>query len=540
VKSWLLITAVVLAAMLGFGCTNPSTVGRFRATPMTSIILDDLGVVDEAPSTFAGARDPVPADLVPDRSEYVIGSGDVLELAIFELFSRCAEWAGRKQVSETGRITLPVIGTFPAAGRTELELTEDIKDYLSPHILKDPKVSVVVTGSLQKVYSISGPAVAQPGRYPLGESDFRIREALAQAGGIPQLNVSHAYVIREVNEEELEYSSWGTAQADESHGEMRPVGGMLAPGAGAGARVRSGSGRAEVAIPVEPVPAEAEPLTPEREEQELIESIKPMLLQSEGGQERSRDGLVSMEAEVLFAQVLEQGYVSATDGDGSDSEKPFKVIRQGSGFRVVPREGEASLLPPLAAEAGPQQSVGREPMRPPGEAVEGRRRGELTELGGLGQGYEVIRVDLKALLGGDLSQNIVVKAGDDIQVPLNSVGVFYVMGQVARPGPYSVTGDRMTIKQALAIVGPMTPLAVPSRCDIIRRVGENREVTYRMNLEKLFAGTAPDVFIKPGDIINIGSHPVAQWVAVVRNSFRATYGFGFVYDRNMADKDFGH
>ena len=64
-------------------------------------------------------------------------------------------------------------------------------------------------------------------------------------------------------------------------------------------------------------------------------------------------------------------------------------------------------------------------------------------------------------------------------------------------------------------------------------------VTYAVNLEMLFKGAAPDMFIKPNDIINVGSHPVARWTAVVRQSFRSTYGFGFVYDRNFADVDFG-
>jgi len=30
---------------------------------------------------------------------------------------------------------------------------------------------------------------------------------------------------------------------------------------------------------------------------------------------------------------------------------------------------------------------------------------------------------------------------------------------------------------------------------------------------------------------------VAPFLYVVRNSFRFTYGFGFVYDRNFADQD---
>ena len=60
-----------------------------------------------------------------------------------------------------------------------------------------------------------------------------------------------------------------------------------------------------------------------------------------------------------------------------------------------------------------------------------------------------------------------------------------------------------------------------------------------INLEMIMQGTAPDMFLKPGDIINVGSHPTAQWIAVIRSSFRTTYGFGFVYDRNFADVDFG-
>ena len=157
-----------------------------------------------------------------------------------------------------------------------------------------------------------------------------------------------------------------------------------------------------------------------------------------------------------------------------------------------------------------------------------------------GIGQEVIRIDLKKLRGGDLRQNIVVRSGDDIHIPPNVSGVYYVQGQVSRAGAYNLTaGQKMTLKQAMAAGGPLTSLAWPSRCEIIRRIGENMETTALIDLEKVYEGTAPDIFIKPGDIINVGSHPVARWVAVIRESFRSTYGFGFVYDRNFADKDFG-
>jgi len=36
----------------------------------------------------------------------------------------------------------------------------------------------------------------------------------------------------------------------------------------------------------------------------------------------------------------------------------------------------------------------------------------------------------------------------------------------------------------------------------------------------------------------VGTHATARWRAILRNAFRATYGFGFVYDRNFAYRDY--
>ena len=75
--------------------------------------------------------------------------------------------------------------------------------------------------------------------------------------------------------------------------------------------------------------------------------------------------------------------------------------------------------------------------------------------------------------------------------------------------------------------------------ELIRRIGENREEIVMVDLAKIANGSQPDFFIKPNDMINIGTHGTSRWMAVLRNAFRATYGFGFIYDRNFADRDFG-
>ncbi|MCH9023268.1 MAG: polysaccharide biosynthesis/export family protein, partial [Planctomycetes bacterium] len=184
-----------------WGCKEPSAIGRFRAVPITNIILDSLGVVEEEPEVFSGARDPRPEDLQPSAKEYVISPGDIIAVTIFELFGEGIQWSDNIQVSDTGRITIPVVGTLRAADLTELEFTDVIVDELTPRIISDPKVGVVVINSVEKTFSISG-AVAVPGQYQLFQNDFRMLKALALSGGIPAFGTDYAYVIRTLKDQE--------------------------------------------------------------------------------------------------------------------------------------------------------------------------------------------------------------------------------------------------------------------------------------------------------------------------------------------------
>jgi hypothetical protein len=96
----------------------------------------------------------------------------------------------------------------------------------------------------------------------------------------------------------------------------------------------------------------------------------------------------------------------------------------------------------------------------------------------------------------------------------------------------------MTLKMAIAAAGGLGPLAWPKKCEVIRRIGESKEEIVMVDLEKIANGTQPDFFIKPNDIINVGTHGIARYLAVLRNAFRATYGFGFIYDRNFGNRPF--
>ncbi len=209
---------------------------------------------------------------------------------------------------------------------------------------------------------------------------------------------------------------------------------------------------------------------------------------------------------------------------GSNTERSFEPLV------FDPETGEQIELGPEPIE--PETAPAPQVLAPPVE--EGFDWDDVPQ-------YElqqrVIEIDVRALKAGDPRFNIVVRPGDVINVPLDT-SVFYVMGEVNRPGVYAFGGREVTLKQAVALVGNFAPLAFPARSEIIRREpGTDRQITIPVNIDAIFAGIESDVLLRDQDILNVGTSVISPFLFVIRNSFRFTYGFGFVYDRNFADID---
>lgn len=149
----------------------------------------------------------------------------------------------------------------------------------------------------------------------------------------------------------------------------------------------------------------------------------------------------------------------------------------------------------------------------------------------------IIEVDIAAVQNGDMRQNMVIRPHDILNFLAESTGQYFVTGHVARPGAYSLEGESKTVKQAIAAAGGFDLVAWPSRVEIIRRLPGDQEEIRSINLDRILGGDESDVFLRPNDIINVGTNAVAPFLATIRNSFRLSYGFGFVYDRNFADID---
>jgi protein involved in polysaccharide export with SLBB domain len=147
----------------------------------------------------------------------------------------------------------------------------------------------------------------------------------------------------------------------------------------------------------------------------------------------------------------------------------------------------------------------------------------------------VIRVPIDLLrLKGQLKYNLVIRPGDMIMIPDPVTGYYFVGGHIIHPGVYNIEGnDRITLKKAWIAAGGPDNYTIPTRTEVVRRVGSNREVCARVDLAKVLAMQQPDIYLKPNDVVYIGTHFLAPFIGSVRDSFTLDYGAAFVYDEDF-------
>lgn len=112
-----------------------------------------------------------------------------------------------------------------------------------------------------------------------------------------------------------------------------------------------------------------------------------------------------------------------------------------------------------------------------------------------------VEIDLIALLSkGDLSQNVMIKPGDTIYVSSGTGLRYYVLGQVANPGPYEWVQD-ITVLEAVKQAGGVKEKGAPNRIRV-RKVYNGQKEEIKVNVLDIMKGKKKDdIVIKPGDQI---------------------------------------
>ena len=121
---------------------------------------------------------------------------------------------------------------------------------------------------------------------------------------------------------------------------------------------------------------------------------------------------------------------------------------------------EPGVEPPAEAPGteSPQPTTPAEPTVPPSG---------IPGLPFVAPGSEVFRISLLELQSGNPEKNIALRAGDTVYFP--RAAQVYVMGSVARPGPYRYQ-EGMTVLQALTLAGGATERGSAGRTKVVRIV----------------------------------------------------------------------
>jgi len=488
---------------------DPSVVGRWEHTPTVVPILDRIDIIERDAGEFADVTDILPEDLIPEPSDYRSGPGDLVQVDILEFLEGGAAVQYQRQIDTRGFIDVPQLGRLYIANLTREEIEEEVKRAIrEADLLDDPLATVQFLARREQAFSIFG-AIAGVGRYQIPSPDFRLLEAMTDAGGVSP-TIPFVYIIRQV-------------PLDQS--------------------VRTGF-----------------------QIQGRDPSSTPQSTQSNQSQDDELD-LESLIDELTNdnGDFPEPGYLGLSElGDAQPvANRAAEPLR----LALLAQDGQDPIIDLFDSDTpAPQSSSGfNRPNAAPQSAkwvfLDGQwrkvTRSTSLNASGLPEGSDplandsiniqdlvtqrVIRVPVKPLLQGLAQYNIVVRPGDVISVPGPDQGFVYLGGPgIARGGVYALPqAGRLTLTKAVIAAGGLSAVGIPQRIDLTRMVGPDRQATVRLDLKAIFEGTQPDIFLKPDDTVNFGTNFWATPLAIIRGGFRMTYGFGFLLDRNFGNDVFG-
>ena len=171
------VRAVILcliAALVLSGCmrtTGPVAAAQPQSD-LDSIVYGQSYAMAPAPTAVAYAAAPAP---VRYDAAYRLDAGDKLRVVVYGQEGLTNTYA----IDAGGSITMPLIGSVPARGRTPAGLASQITAKLRNGYIRDPSVAVEIEA--YRPFFILG-EVAAPGQYPY-VPNMSVESAVAIAGG---------------------------------------------------------------------------------------------------------------------------------------------------------------------------------------------------------------------------------------------------------------------------------------------------------------------------------------------------------------------
>jgi polysaccharide export outer membrane protein len=133
------------------------------------------------------------AQINTDPSDYLLGSGDLIQVTVFE----SEELNAKARVSSRGFITLPLLGQIKVKNMTARDAEVHIENLYRVKYIKNPHVSVFVEEHFSQRITLIG-QFKSPGTYDY-LSKMRLMDVMALAGGLNE-KASHTAQVRRIGQ----------------------------------------------------------------------------------------------------------------------------------------------------------------------------------------------------------------------------------------------------------------------------------------------------------------------------------------------------
>ena len=581
------------------GFFDPSRTGYFETTPSAIPILTRLDVIEQAVDGPEFVN-PKPEDLKPGDLSYQFSPGDVLRIQIPSLMQTGQTEIAERVVDQTGDIQLPVINKVQAAGLTTEELQASIEKKLEG-IIKNPKAFVSLQEGRAFQFRILG-SVDQPGLYALNKPDLRLLDAIATARGA-SASTTRVFITREkiADENKVTYGKKAatpeaqTTSSTTSPQTVQPTTTPATPTQAIPSTIDIDQLINELpnstATPATPAPSSApktEPAAEPKTEPAAEPKIEPTAAPTteptaepkieptaaptteptaaptteptaapttEPSKSRTQLGLLQTETrpdppvdiDQLAPATLDdragQNSEAAPVVNSSDANTGEKYVFDNASQSWVRTSSTTSTKANDSAAVGSVGSGETTTSDPAGAKLKSNEAAEVLSKkreSAKKEKYEVIDINYNDLVRGQPNLNIVIRPGDLIYCDSGQVGVVYIDGEISRPGVYNLpTSGRLTLSRLVAAAGGVSELAIPERCDLVRRLGSDKEACVRVSLAAIRNRAEPDIFLKPDDHVIVGTNFWALPLSRFRRDLSFPNSVGFQLDRNFGNDVFG-
>jgi protein involved in polysaccharide export with SLBB domain len=413
---------------------------------------------------------------------------------------------------------------------------EVISKELASKVMTHPSVQVSMLDQTGFTYTVYG-GLARWGVFKLSDPDLRLIDVLALAGGVPQ-SIKKIYVIRQLPVSDTMLPTWDREKANSSSRQPQKqnsaVQGPDSQTTTTTPSIEELIQQLEGGVVVPQAPNTKKPSV-ETSEPNGNTHIDSLIDQLDIGVDADAGSTPKVSPGVI--QTVAQPLVDVDDLiSPRNSHQPIDVDELTNASVENGSTTDAAYI--YVPESDTWIAVSTDPMKrsevPTGSGNTDQPKAPTVL-------ERIIEIPWTQLREGDSSYNIVIRPDDRIYIKAPPLGNMYVRGEVARPGVYTYpnTGEKITLTQFIISAGDLGPIAVPEKVSLTRRIGDNVQATVTLNYAAILQQTEPDIFIKPNDIISIGTSWGATPMAIIRNGFRATYGFGFLLDRNFGNDVFG-